>query len=273
MTAFQNLSFELNDFGDIGDADGWGHTVQGTAIDSPVFGSTLAPFESFELGWDNNAFLFTINLLTDAARPSLTTLSVVSKFTEDFEELWDSNQDYLWDIGTPTAAPLVADGFESGWGNDAALLAPFGVLGDAIETVPGPLDTFESGWGNDAFSADPFDLVSIAGLERPALATGFKDMEDFETVQAPIPFTVYDAGAGLLHSDPAPSADELIAFVLGDLGNLPPPLVPDLDYAATDVNPELGRWGVGSALTGPMVGLHFWRRSRLLYWDQIATTF
>lgn len=189
--ALTNRSFETPGASH-GQADGWTTTIVGTAeILADFSGGVLPPIpvETFETGYDNDAFAIEITPLN----------SILSAFgsgddTTDHEgfETGYGNDNYLFQLSSVVGTVMTDAGevehFETGYDNDSYLLAldPGGVI-DATMTSGGNTETFETGYGNDTY------LTSLSSVLEASMDGNGSTVEDFDQVSPIRTFVADDA--------------------------------------------------------------------------------
>lgn len=238
MPAPTNLSFETAG-ATPGDAASWTTAIVDGFQDIAVFypGTSPRPWDDFELGWTNDTALFAfVGVGTDLAVPNFTTLLALPKHFEDFEELWSSNQNYLFAMGPEAVGtftgPQDFDDFETGWANVPYLLAfAPGDISVAVFTGPVNFDDFETWVVAPLFSFAPGDI--LVGLFDGAAPQPFEDFEEvkYDTPYAADPVTdVFSApGHPFIANDPI--------TLLNNGGVLPQPLEELVTYYAVTVVP------------------------------------
>lgn len=165
-----------------GAAQGWTTTVLATLQKLPNFNGGLGPntpVETFEAGWFNTTFTWFFTP-SDVVVVSFNTGLETSPY-ESFEVQW-SNEGYLFALGSAVEATfgggLSADGFESGWSNDSYLF--FFGPGDTTSLVlqlGGDTEMFEEGWDNDTYAV-ALGAATIVAFDGPVPQL----VEDFDHV-------------------------------------------------------------------------------------------
>lgn len=232
-----NLSFEYGDTNP-GDAWGWVLTVVAGAETVATWGTPdELDEETFETGWNADAYLFEFGLADTA--PPLFDLDVSDgEAIEDFEEGWDGNQAYLFELGVSAVAsfdtaPEDYEDHEEGWDTnesyDFALGASVAASFDAALT-PEDIEDFEDGFSGTGAGND-YELVM--GATTLAVFDGGtpENFEDFEETFTPLQLTAA-AGADLFTTGAAHglSVGDEVTFSLSGAGALPTGIVPGYTY-------------------------------------------
>jgi hypothetical protein len=189
---FENLGFETAGPGP-GQADGWTTSVTGGAEAFGDFSvgppAALTPAEDFEAGWNSNEdYLFALdNLHVEVGQ--FNTGADATHF-ESFEIEW-LNDAYLFTLGAAAAPPFAGGGdsetFETGWDNDSYLfLLGGGDVAVGVFTGGESFDSFEEGWSLDSY------LTTLSGgdVVMAAFDEGANAFETFVAVIAPFSFSV-----------------------------------------------------------------------------------
>jgi hypothetical protein len=198
--ALTNLGFEDDDAGTPGEGvpEAWTIIVTTAAEQVAAFGTETPAHdeERFESEWANDDYLFAFELADTA--PPLFDLSVSpGQALEDFEEGWDGNQAYLFELNTgtdalfdPSTEPV--EDFEEGWDSNESYSFTLGASTAASfdsSLTPQAFEDFSDGWsgtgaGNDydftmgagvtaffgAFVPDSYDSFEYAVPERQVTA-------------------------------------------------------------------------------------------------------
>lgn len=175
-----NPSFETIGAGP-GLADGWTFASTASAETYATF-NTADPWETFEAGWSNDTYLYSLTLGNTTAG-EFQTAAPTPKFVENFEEFWDSNQSYSYGIdGTvadfdTAAGTLPVESFESYW--VSGYLYALSATTTAIFNSADPVEPFEAFWNSNhlykyAFTGVGTDLTAATFDSAP------ESVEDFE---------------------------------------------------------------------------------------------
>ncbi len=181
--ALANRGFET-----VGDspglASGWTFTDADSVNEWAPFNTPSVSAEGFESEWDNDDYLFEFDdpntQLTFAA---YTTVHVATKFVENFEEKWDSNEHYAFGIGSSTpavyddgAGGIAFENFEQEWDLNEDYVFELGI---AVEqgTFDGTYaDFFDQNW--DSNQDYLFEFVGVGTDLTAAVYDGVTDMDD-----------------------------------------------------------------------------------------------
>lgn len=193
MTAFANRGFETAGASP-GLAGSWTTTTTGGAQAFADFsgGAPAAPdpVEDFENGWGSNEdYLFTLGNL-DATIAQFNTGADATPY-ESFEIEW-LNDAYLFALGAAAAPTFTGGGdaemFESGWSSNEDYLTVLSGGDVTVGTFTGgdQFDSFEEGWGLDSY------LTTLGGgdVTTAAFDEGANQFETFAGVIAPFSFSV-----------------------------------------------------------------------------------
>lgn len=142
---FLNLGFETAE-AIPGDAFAWGQTIVSSLVAHANFGFTSAsPFEIWDEGWNNSAFVF-LFAQTDLAQAQFPSGDV---------------------------DPLVAESFEVGWINDTFSFG-LGSIDDAeFDAGSVTFEDYEDGWSNDTWEG------TLSGIAVGLFDSGANDFESF----------------------------------------------------------------------------------------------
>lgn len=201
--ALTNLGFETAG-GSPGTPAAWTVFVTAAAEHVATFGTGSPELdeEGFEAEWNNDSYLFAFGL-GDTAPPLLDTDVAEGEAIEDFEEGWDGNHGYSFELGsTDTAAfdaPLATEDhedFSDAWDSGATAGNDYDFVMGALVSAffdasfaPQGFEDFEDGWAGTGVGND-YDLVlgaSTAASFDGALAP--EAFEDFEEVRTEIQVT------------------------------------------------------------------------------------
>jgi hypothetical protein len=193
--AFANLGFETA--GALpGQAASWTLAIVSTAVAIAIYehdpGAPLdvSAAETFEGYWtSNHDFLPEFDdPVTQLDAGTFTTLLPMTKFVEDFDEMWTSNHLNITSLVLLEEAvydgltPLTEETFESGWTSNFPLYTTFtdGVTNEAAVFTsaggPVPYDNFDSaGWTYPFYST-----LDATGNEAASYDTIPEAFEDFE---------------------------------------------------------------------------------------------
>lgn len=205
--ALTNLGFETAG-GSPGVPASWSVSVTCAAEAVAAWGAGSPPLDEdgFEVEWGNDSYLFAFDV-GDTAPPLLDTDVAEGEAIEDFEEGWDDNHGYSFELGSVEEAefdaslsPETVEDFEDGW--DSAVTAGNDydfVMGSMVSAffdasfAPQGFEDFEDGWsgtsaGNDYdFTLGASTAASFDGAISP------EDFEDFEEVRDEIQVTAVAA--------------------------------------------------------------------------------
>lgn len=218
-----NTGFETDDAGtpNVGLPESWTVAVTTAAEQVAAWGSSTPPLdeEGFELEWDNDTYLFFFEL-GDTLPPLFDDDIGEGEGLEDFEEGWDNNQGYLFEMNTGEDAvfdsaltPQAFDDFEDGWDE----IVPGGSIGNGYlfslvgigvpqfnaSFSPQGFESYEDGWDHSgvgmgnaySFTLGSSTAASFDGVTAP------EAFEDFEEVRTEIQITadpstnIFTAGA------------------------------------------------------------------------------
>jgi len=180
--AFINLGFE--DAGtEPGLALGWTLVSTGLAFQIAAYGTTppLTSYEGFELEWSNNTYLFAFEPIN--IDPAVYTLAD-NKFYEDFEEAWNSNESYVYELLAATAAtydgtPEAFEDFEEDWSSNQSYVYVFAGTAAAYDGTPENFEDFEEDWNSNQSYAYTFSGTAADYGEDPVGYENFEDEEDW----------------------------------------------------------------------------------------------
>lgn len=267
--AIVNGSFEL---GLAGIPDNWAVVVVSGTYEICDFSDSGLGAETFEdwNGQGDYVFAFEVAGLAAATFPTGGPPSTA----ETFEYGWDANHTYLFGWGASEAAvfnsllgdPIAAETFEKGWDLNEDYIFAFDELTDLATAF---VETFEEDWDNNQDYAFSMPAIAAATFE-PGAATA----EDFESVKAPIAFTVEPATDVLTTVDPHgySNGDKCTVEKPGG-GVFPEGLQPETIYrvlSATTYTLELSLDGVNAIDIKTMgTGVHYLVADKTIYWTKI----
>lgn len=290
--ALTNLGFEDDDVGTpgVGKPDAWAISVTTAAEQVAAWGAGTPPLDEdgFEVEWNNDAYLFAFGL-ADTAPPLLDTDVSEGEAIEDYEEGWDDNQGYLFELNTGTDAlfdasltPQAFEDFEDGWDSGASAGNDYDfVMGGLVSAffdagfAPQGFEDFEDGW--DATGAAPgndYDLTLGASTAAVFDGSGADAVEDFEETFQELQVTVVAATdlftAAGSHGF---SAGDRATFRLGGSGALPAGVNPTFEYyviasglTATAFRVSLAAGGATIDVTDAGVGTFYVRGDPRRFW-------
>lgn len=246
-----NLGYELAGLSP-GSALYWVALATMTAEELATFGSESPPLEedSFEIEWNNDDYLFAFDV-PDTDPTLLDTDVSEGEAIEDFEEGWDNNQSYLFELGSlgdgifDDVVPLTSEDkedFEEGWDDNQNYDFTLGTSTAAIydsALTPELFENFEDGWSGTGAGND-YELTLPASTAVVFDGAGADTIEDFEETFQEVQVTVV-AGSDLFTAGAAHglSAGDRVSFRLGSSGALP-----------AGVNPLFEYFVIASGLTG-----------------------
>lgn len=194
MTFLSNLGFETaQGGGGPGDAAAWSVAVVSTAVALALYNPTPSTSpqtsrETFEIGWESNAsYTFEFDdPITQLSSATYATVLPATKFTEDFEELWASNEGYVFDLVLLEQASYLiggatyqgVDDFEYQWVSSYAfnidIPSPVAAL-YVVDAGTAPAEGFGEQW----FGGTTY-LYALGSTSAASYDTAPESFEDFE---------------------------------------------------------------------------------------------
>lgn len=244
--SLQNGDFEQESMVAQGLPAYWTVTALGQAQSVALFYSSY-PWESFasDVGWDST-YSF---VLVDPEAASFGTRFVAPKYVEDFEELWNSNESYEWELSS-TELALWNGGTESAetfeWGEwqtefepgdlDAAIFWSTWIAWEEFKAQYGWDTGYKTefvGVGSD-LTAATYAYLSGGGSTIYANYEGFLQYRPEQSFSVDVSTNRITVPAA--HNMMGGSVHEPLFFVAGDGGTLPAPLSEANRYYATVVD-------------------------------------
>lgn len=280
-----NLGFEDDSVGTPGEGvpDLWTITVTATAEAVAAWGAGTPPLDEdgFEIEWNNDAYLFAFDV-SDTAPPVFDTSVAEGEALEDFEEGWDANHAYEFELGTTEdamfdTAPEAFEDFEHEWdsnesydftlGSSTAASFDVGISAQAFED-------FEDGWPASTGAGNDYDLTlgsstaaSFDGAAPEAIEDFEESASELELVADPTTDTFTTGSAHGL------SAGNRVTFRLASAGALPAGINPSFTYfvvaaglTATTFRVSLASGGATHDFTDTGSGVFVVARDRSLFW-------
>lgn len=286
MPAPDNLSFET-----VGDSPGLAASWTSTFVSSfeaiADYGTTPAPWETFEAGWDNDSFLFSFTP-GDISEASYGTVIVdLVKAVENFEELWSGNESYVTSLDSPEpeAAKFgtgldAFEAFESEWDSNENWTNAFVGIGTDLSAAD--YDSGTGGQQDETFTTwAPGYVTSFVGVGTDLSAARYDGAsgplyETFAAEQAPREFSVDISSDVLTLAGTNPFADNDAAFVSAE-ATFPTPLQSSLKYFVRDTSGvtnklALSPGGTAIDITAVPAGRVFLTGDPSLFWTEKMVT-
>ena len=144
--ALLNTSFEVEGVAP-GCPSGW--TIA-TRSERQYAAFTDGAWDGFESGWDNDTYAFVFT----GSPAAFLTLALTPKLVENFEEFWDTNQNYVFAFSGAAAlfdtSPEAFEDFEENWdSNESYAFSLTGTLGSFDSGSPEDFEDFEEEWDSN----------------------------------------------------------------------------------------------------------------------------
>ena len=246
-----NLGFELAG-ANPGEAAGWTVIVVSTAQEVANYnGGAGAPLsaEAFDSGWSNDAYLRVFDPLIDLTSADYSAALVMpAAKAETFDIGWDSNEIYMFQLGTSTAASYGTaledfEDFDQEWDSNESYITSFvGVGTDLVAAVygAGTVDSFDTGWGNTVYQTTlTVGVDAVLAVYDGSFAP--QDFEDFDQVLADVTILATNASTDEFKQSPSGTltTDVSVRFVNKVGGKIPGGINGKLTYWIGDIDGTL----------------------------------
>lgn len=240
--AFENLGFETEDASALGLPDGWSVAVSSAGMlaagydDGSAAEAGNTPTEAFEGGHHSNedfifayTYPFEVTELTEAVYDSAAGSEYEESY-EDFEEFWDGNETYSYELGSYGYAqydttPETYEDFEEEWDSNESYSFTMGSTSVAqYDTTPENYEDFEEEWDdNDSYS------YTMGSTSAAQYDEGTEAYEDFEEVLLPFNFVADPTTDIMTKTSHGLNNDDLI-ILSNEGGELPEGLNEGYEY-------------------------------------------